>query len=72
MRLQADAIDANTSVLHLFDQRVGSLGLVASILDTIIVVVELDVFARGLDCFLGELVRKEEVIRSDGVVLMPC
>jgi len=54
--------------LQFFDQVVGGCCLGARVLDPVVVVVKLDVFARLLYGFLGELESEEDILGPDGVV----
>lgn len=69
MRLETDTIDADTPGFEFLDQAVHCLCLIASVFDAIIVIVQFDVFAGGLDSLLRKLECEEEVFRSNGIVL---
>jgi hypothetical protein len=54
--------------LQFFDQVVGRCCLGTRVLEPVIVVVELDIFASLLYGFLGELKGEEEILGPDGIV----
>ena len=68
MRLQADVVDLDTSRLKLGYERGGSSRLIVRVLDTVVIVVGLDVLSRDDDGLCGELVGEEEVLGSNSVV----
>jgi hypothetical protein len=69
MRFLADAIDTDAPGFELFYQAVHSLGLWPGIFNAVVIVVQFDILPSGLDSLLGKFERKEEVFRSNRIVL---
>jgi hypothetical protein len=68
VRFKTNAVDLNVAGLEFLDEIVGCGCLVARILKTVVVIVELYVRVSLFYGFLGELVGEEEILGADCVI----